>query len=36
MVQSSCERQEEVPESTSLTGRDSLQFTEKGHELIIT
>lgn len=33
---SSCERQEEVPESNSLTGHDSLQFTEKGHELIIT
>lgn len=36
MVPSSCERQEEVPESNSLTGHDSLQFTEKGHELIIT
>lgn len=28
--------QEEVPESNSLTGHDSLQFTEKEHELIIS
>lgn len=36
ILQSSCETQEVVPESNSLTGHDSLPFTEKGHELIIT